>query len=354
MLGGLGDMLCAVPALRALRAALPKARITLVGLSSARTFVARFSHYVDELAECPGYPGIPETKANPLKLPQFFTAMHEQKLDVAIQLHGNGIVTNPFTVLLGARRNAGFFIPGHYCPDEEGFLEYPEKEPEVLRQLRLMEFLDVESTGEALEFPLWRDDREALAALPEARDLWPRGYACLHPGANDPSRTWPVDRFALVADALCDLGMPIILTGNAGERDLTRRVAGAMKNRPVDLAGRTSLGALAVLLSNARLLVCNDTGVSHVADALRVPSVVIFTNSDPDRWAPLDRCLHRPVGPRPWHAPGRFFNDQRGRKDDAATDGGCREVAHKPVPDVEEVIIEAENLLREKADWRRE
>jgi ADP-heptose:LPS heptosyltransferase len=61
----------------------------------------------------------------------------------------------------------------------------------------------------------------------------------------------------------------------------------------MDLSGRTTLGGLAALIARARLLVCNDTGVSHVAAAMRTPSVVIACGSDPRRWAPLDAVLHR-------------------------------------------------------------
>jgi len=68
-----------------------------------------------------------------------------------------------------------------------------------------------------------------------------------------------------------------------------------MQDRPIDLAGHTSLGMLAALYADARLLVCNDTGVAHLASAVHLPSVVIFASPDTTRWAPLDRDRHRVV-----------------------------------------------------------
>jgi ADP-heptose:LPS heptosyltransferase len=284
-----------VPAFRALRTALPQVEIVLVGLPAARALVDRFNCYVDRLLELPGYPGLPEQLLEIQKIPDFLATVQAKEFDLAIQMHGSGTITNPLTVLLGARLNAGFFLPDQYCPDPERFLPYLPDEPEVRRYLRLLESLGIPPQGEDLEFPIDQVDRRSLNAIAEIHNLRPGKYVCVHPGASVPSRRWSPEQFAVVADTLVDYGLQVILTGSVAEVGLTETVAEAMQFPSLNLAGRTNLGALAALLSDARLLVCNDTGVSHLAAALRTPSVVIFTDSNPARWAPLNRDRHRVV-----------------------------------------------------------
>jgi ADP-heptose:LPS heptosyltransferase len=285
-------MLCLVPALRSLRSALPDAHVTLVGLPGARWMLERFPRYLDDFLEFPGFPGIPEVPADSRRLTEFLASV-QGRFDLALQMHGSGSNSNAFTLLLGARITAGFYLPALWCPSPAHFAPYPAHLHEVRRWLALMEFLGLPAGIEELEFPVQPADREGLRAA------WPgnrSGYVCLHPGAHEAPRRWPVECFASLGNALADEGMTVVLTGTAAEREITSSVARAMRRDSVDLAGRTDLGTLAALMQGAALVVCNDTGVSHLAAALKTPSVVIFAASDPGRWAPLDGELHRALG----------------------------------------------------------
>lgn len=289
----LGDLLCSVPAWRALRAAVPEAHIALIGHPWAKSFVPRFHRYLDEWIEFPGFPGLPEQPVAPAAIPSFLSDLQRRRFDLVLQMHGNGRYANAVVALLGAGMTAGFVVPGDFCPDPTRYMAYPDTIPEVHRHLRLMEFLGIPLCGTELEFPLTAADERAFDALPAAATLRAAPYVCVHPGGRGVLRRWPPDRFARVADELADKGFQIVITGTADEAAPADAMQRMMRTRPIDLVGRTDLGTLGVLLSRARLLVANDTGVSHVAAALRVPSIIVVTGSDPVRWAPLDRERHR-------------------------------------------------------------
>ncbi|KQW43255.1 MULTISPECIES: glycosyltransferase family 9 protein [unclassified Roseateles] len=287
----LGDTLCAVPALRAIRRAWPDAHISLLGVPASRDLVERLPH-VDEWLPFPGWPGLPEQPLDVRAWPDFLAAMQAAHWDLAIQLHGSGQLTNPLVALLGARHVAGFHAEGAHVPDARLFCRWPEGGHEVQRLLGLCRHLGLAVDDGTLEFPL-RSGDDAMLRL--AWHGWEGGspYACVHAGAQLASRRWPVARFAAVAEALHDLGLRIVLTGAPSEQALGEQLSELLAVPHVNLVGRTSLWTLGVLLRDARLLVCNDTGVSHIAAALRVPSVVVSCGSEVARWAPPDVERHR-------------------------------------------------------------
>src|SRR4051812_9355445 len=88
----LGDMLCAVPAFRALRQRFPDARISIAGLPWMKLFVERFSKYLDEFILFPGYPGLPEQPQDNAATLDFLSGIQRRKFDLAIQMQGNGSI----------------------------------------------------------------------------------------------------------------------------------------------------------------------------------------------------------------------------------------------------------------------
>ena len=288
---GLGDLMCGVPALRALRAALPDTRVTLVTYPEMADVVARMRPWVDDLMAFPGHPGIPERPPpGTAQWKHFVERARTRRFDLALQCYGANPAANAVTAALGAARVGGFFVPGASEADLRLSIPYPEHLHEVDRHLALMTHLGAPPVDAgALELPL--DDRERAEhrELLAATGLAPGRYALLHPGATSPSRRWPAGRFAEVGDALNDRGLTVAVTGVEGERGLCRAVVEAMKRPALDLCGRTSLAGAAALLGDAALVVCNDTGTAHLAGATGTPSVALFLSGDPRRFGPRAR-----------------------------------------------------------------
>jgi ADP-heptose:LPS heptosyltransferase len=216
-----------------------------------------------------------------------------RRFDLALQLHGSGTIVNPLVASFGARHMAGFANAAAWVPPADAalFAPWPETGHEIERLLALPDHLGLPRQGLALEFPVTEADRTEL------RQEWPAAhferYVCVHAGSQLPSRRWDPRRFAAVADAIARRGRAVVLTGSASESGLVAEVRRHMREPAVDLCGRTTLWTLGALVQGAEAVVCNDTGLSHIAAALQRPSVVVACGSDTRRWAPLDTRRHR-------------------------------------------------------------
>jgi ADP-heptose:LPS heptosyltransferase len=294
----LGDLLCAIPAVRALKHSFPEAEITLIGLPWVEKFTKRFSHYFTDFIIFPGYPGLPEQNYSHKAFIDFLKKTKRRKFDLAIQMHGNGSIVNPFTQMLGAKHTAGYCEPGRFCPDEKFYMHYPEGFHEVERHLKLMKFLGVPLQGNYLEFPISKEEETKFMKLCNVSGLKAKEYVCVHPGARDMNHWWPAEKFAMVADQIADKGYTILLTGSEAEKETVSKVETLMKHTAINCVGKTDLGTLAVLIKNAKMIISNDTGASQIAAAMQTPSVVIFLASDPVRWAPQNKDLHQIILPQ--------------------------------------------------------
>ncbi|MDQ3547199.1 MAG: glycosyltransferase family 9 protein [Chloroflexota bacterium] len=290
----LGDLLLAVPALRAIRRGYPDAEITLIGLPWASSFVTRFSDYLDRFREFPGFPGIHEVDHDPCRTARFLNTEVAYGYDLVIQAHGSGVTSNPFALALGGGVTAAFY-EGEPPPGVTIGACYPGTLPEIWRNLELARLLGCPADDPSLEFPLTADDRHEarrlLAGVPHDRPL-----VGIHPGATIAARRWQPERFAVVADDLATaFGARIVITGGPGEEAVAARVARQMSGEALVVAGETSLGGLGAIINQCDLFISNDTGPAHIAVALDVPSVIVFGPSELHRWAPLDGNRHQVV-----------------------------------------------------------
>jgi ADP-heptose:LPS heptosyltransferase len=263
---GLGDLLTAAPALRALADAFPGHR-RLLACPRELAGLAELTGAVDEVVD-----------ARPLEpLP---TSLHG--VDVAVNLHGRG----PQSHLLLGRLEPKRLIA--FANGAARFFEGPRWRPgehERVRWCRLLEESSVPADPSRLDLP----------APPIRVPARLRGLTIVHPGAAAPARRWPAARFAAVARAEGAAGRRVAITGARSEAALAREVArlAGLPGAAV-LAGRTGVRELAALVDTAERVVCGDTGMAHLATAMRTPSVLLFGPVSPGLWGPpADRPWHR-------------------------------------------------------------
>lgn len=139
--------------------------------------------------------------------------------------------------------------------------------------------------AEAAGFPAVDDGRlRVLPPPPTAGLTGPGPYVVVHPGASVPARAWSPGRCAEAVRELAAAGHRVVVTGGAGESDLTAFVAG---EQALDLGGRTGAAELSGVLAGADAVVTGNTGPAHLAAAVGTPVVSLFAPVVPaERWRP--------------------------------------------------------------------
>jgi ADP-heptose:LPS heptosyltransferase len=265
----LGDLLVAVPALRALRRALPEHRIVLATTGSLAPLVS-LTGAVDQLLPTPAPEALSWTGSPP---------------DVAVNLHGAGPESHRALDATAPGRRIGYQAPGWPGPRFDDIARRHDHERE--RWCAVLTAHGIPADPADLRLP-----------APPGPDPGPtHAPVIVHPGARYGAKRWPARRFAEVAAALHCAVCPVLITGTADERDLALGVAheaGLAESRV--LAGHTDLTELSALVAGAALVVSGDTGIAHLAVAFGTPSVTLYGPVGPQRWGPPADGPHAVLG----------------------------------------------------------
>ncbi len=292
LIGHIGDIVVAIPALVALRERYPESRLILLtsaghsqqGLAGARELLEGVS-FLDELEVY----GTEEIK-HPKSAWALLKRLRAARPDLFVSLPpcnislGNIIRNLLFARLTGARFGVGFELVTLFLFSYEQAQLTGIHKSEIARNLGHLSELGVASPAARFEFsPLEESELERIVET--AAEAHP--FVALCPGGKQVGHRWPAERFIEVASYLKQQqGLQLVAVGSAKERELCERVLQA-SGGGTNLAGELSLRSTMELLSHALFLLTNDTGPMHLAAVMGTPVAAIFGSKDlAGRWHP--------------------------------------------------------------------
>ena len=262
-----------MPALAALRAGYPGARLALVG-NPAASRLLQSAGYVDEAHSFDArwvtdlYSGEAtddlRARLAEVDLAVVWSRSPESPAVESLRRLGIPTLAAPSFPPPGVRR--------HLCDHLLGTLA-----PLGLPAVAPIPRLTVPDADRAFARDFWRAN--AIDAIDGAT------VVALHVGSGSPRKNWPAERFAAVADRLAERGIRVLLVSGPADEAQADAFLRSTRNR-VLVAESPRLGELAALLARADAYLGNDSGVSHLAAAVGTPTVAIFGPTDPALWAP--------------------------------------------------------------------
>ncbi|MBD2034640.1 glycosyltransferase family 9 protein [Leptolyngbya sp. FACHB-321] len=310
-LDNIGDVLMTSPALGALKAALPAARLTLMA-SPGGAQAAAVLPWVDEVLPCRAlWQDLGKLGFDPDREQAFIQTLRDRQFDAAII----------FTSFSQTPHPAGFMcylagIPLRLGQSKEwgGSVLTTEVKAgldtmhQVERNLRLIEAVGFPVSDRSLRIQIPTAAQHSAAAKLLEQGLKPdEPYILLNPWASCQSRNYAADRFAVAAQQLAaKTGYRVVVTGVANDRAHSAPLLEQLGTCAIDLIGHTSLAELSALIARASLMLSNNTSTMHLADATRTPSVILFAGTEYEcQWQPRHtaaRLLRQPTDCSPCYA----------------------------------------------------
>lgn len=292
----LGDMLCVVPLLRALRGAHPQARIVLLA-SPVNAAVMESNRWLDDVILFDKRRYLEGATLRTGAIRELFASLRNPGFDLVltpatVSMSGTSDLLAMATrapVRIGpgsleGRRNPSAAAYTHPVPlDWSG---QPHRH-QTLRNLDIAAALRLPDVPLHSEITLKQNEVDGAKSFLSKHFQDSGSFIVYHPGAGKPPNRWPADRFARLArEVAAETRLGILVTSGSFDREPVGAMAEGL-GRAFTLVENRPIREVAAILAMARLVVSNDTGIMHVAAAVGTPVLSLFGPTDPRQWAPL-------------------------------------------------------------------
>ncbi|KXX63603.1 glycosyltransferase family 9 protein [Marichromatium gracile] len=268
----LGDVMMTVPMLRPLRERFPGARITLLTAAGAAPLLEG-NPDLDALITYD--PFWFSDRSGPLDYLRWRWRMRRRRFDLVIEARADIREILMLVRPLRATHKVSYGVGGGAWMLTR-VVPYPGVRHKVEYHLDLCRALGCRVEGVHWDVHHSAAERAALQRLLAEQGVT-APFVAVHPGSRLALKRWPAARYAALVERVARrLGLAVVVLGAPGERALVAEVVGAGGPRVHDLSGRLGLRAMAALLREARVLVCNDSAPMHLAAAVGTPALALF------------------------------------------------------------------------------
>ena len=282
-----GDVVLLTPALRALRAAAPQARLDLLASPAGAAVAAMIPELDGVLVASPSWQQLPaprsvaDSTADPGAQAgerELLDRIAAGRYDVMLVVTSFsqspwpaahlGLLAGIGTRVVHSREFAGAVATHWVTPP-------PDTTHHVDRSLHLLAAIGVPDRGRTPSVTVPGEAHAEAAAL--AGDS---RFALLVPGASCPSRRYPTDRFGAAAALVAAGGLPVLVAGTAAEAGLVDEVVRAAASPAVRALPAAGLPVFAALVARAEVALTNNSGGLHLADAVGTPVVATYAGTE--------------------------------------------------------------------------
>lgn len=280
-LRSIGDTVLSTPSLFALKRFLPHTAVDILVEDWVAPVLDGFAH-VNEV--------ITLQRKSAASRARVARQLRANRYDVVYNLHG-GTTATFLTRATGARHRVGYEnyqyarLHNHLSPSAS-LLWGQNKTHSVEQQLALLGWTGVPvSDRPATMLAVTEAARTTIDRRLQANNLTAIPFAIIHPAAAFQTKQWAAGNFGRVADALIEQGLAVVVITTPNEQAIIEELK-RNSNSPVTAFTDLTLPEITALLSRARLFVGNDSGIAHMAAAVKTPAVVIFGSSNRAHWRP--------------------------------------------------------------------